>query len=128
MSNLEQLKNQLHIYALLAVSKIEAEAREFLLETGNKLLGEEKRLEAINVVVLKYQGLTEKLPFLKDTEIDDTWIREQATKYVDEACGFMLLKLNELGKAPIVDAPELSGGHVDTSGEFGGSVEPEEKA
>lgn len=113
MDKLKALTEQIKIYALQAVHEVEARAKEFLLVEGKKILSEEKRQWAINKVMELYQALTANAPFLKDVTWDDEYVRQKVTEAVDWAFEQAEPWLNKLGRVPITDAPELSGGRVE---------------
>lgn len=113
MEKLQQIKDHLFRFALLAVSEVEVSAIEFAAAEGQKWLSEEKRQQAKGRVMELYARFTANTPVLKDTDIDDRWVKEVVGEVLDEACEFLLGKLNALSEPPVTDAPELEPGRVE---------------
>lgn len=113
MEKIEALTNHLRMLALSAVYEVEARAKEFLVVEGKKLLSAEKRQWAINKVVELYQEVTANIPALASATWDDDLVRAKAAELVDWAFEQAEPWLNKLGRVPITDAPELSGGRVE---------------
>lgn len=113
MKNLLAIQEMIYRYAAQAVAEVEARSVEFLVTEGQKWLSQEKRQLAVDKVMELYQRGTANIPFLKDSAVDDEWIRRKAEQAVDEVCEWMLLKLNPLGTLPVNNAPELGGARIE---------------
>lgn len=120
-----QILADLRLLALKAYAEVEAQGRLLLATEGPKLLGEEKRLLAVNIVMQGYQVVTANVPILNATTIDDNLVRQWAAEAVDWACEEIGDLINRVGRTPVVGAPELQSARVeDEPTEDLGSMRP----
>ncbi|WP_034335153.1 hypothetical protein [Deinococcus misasensis] len=110
---LNQIKADLRLLAIKAMSEIEHQARVLLATEGQKLLGAEKRQLAVSAVMQGYAALTVNIPVLNATQIDDHLVRRWAEEAVDWACEQLCDVINKLGRTPVVGAPELQPARVE---------------
>ena len=115
---LNQIKADLRLLAIKAMSEVETQARMLLATEGQKLLGPEKRQLAVNLVCQGYSVLSANIPVLNATEIDNHLVKNWATEAVDWACEHLCDVINSLGRTPVVGAPELSGGRVEDASDL----------
>lgn len=111
--NWNQIKADIRLLALNAVTKVESEARTLLASEGTKLLSEEKKALAVNLVCQGYAALTANVPILNATQFDDQLVKTWAVQAVDWAFDRIGDVLNDLGRAPVINAPELTGATVE---------------
>lgn len=114
---MEWTKNQiladLRLLALKAYAEVETQARTLLATEGPKLLGEEKRLLAVNIVMQGYEVLSANIPVLNATQIDDRLVRRWAKEAVDWACEQVGDLINAVGRTPVVGATDLPAARVE---------------
>lgn len=113
--NWNQIKADVRLLALNAVTKVESEARTLLASEGVKLLSEEKKALAVTLVCQGYSALTANVPVLNATELDNQLVKTWAVQAVEWAFDRIGDILNDLGRAPVINAPELTGATVEDS-------------
>lgn len=120
-----QILADLRLLAIKAYAQVEAQARMLVATEGPKLLGEEKRMLAVNIVMQGYAVLTANVPVLNATTIDDNVVRQWAKEAVDWACEEVGDLINHVGRTPVVGAPEIPAARVeDAPTEDLGSMRP----
>lgn len=111
------IKNQiladLRLYALKAISEVEAQARILLATEGPKLIGEEKRRMAVQHVMTGYRIITANVPVLNATDIDDRLAQQWAEEAVDWACEQIGDLINKVGRTPVAGVSDLPAARVE---------------
>lgn len=103
--SLSALLVHLKLYALEAVTSVEAKARDVLAVEGEKLL--EKRAQAVAFGMERYRVLTLDVPIVNATDVDDAWVQARLEELVDEAFGWLGDQLNSISRVPVVDDQDV---------------------
>lgn len=122
---LNQVKADLRLLAIKAMSEVETQARMLVAVEGPKLLGKEKWDMAVNLVCQGYSVLSANIPILNATDLDDNLVRHWAAEAVDWACEQVGNLINQVGRTPVVGASEVPAARVeDAPTEDLGSMRP----
>ncbi len=100
MLEMDQLMRQFKLLALQAIPEIERQAIKFYNETRTKIESPEKWNLALDFGVAKYKQLTDTLPVIGDTTIDDVFVRslmDDAMKWAWREIGDVV---NDVTKEP----------------------------
>lgn len=102
----------LKLRALEAVASAEAYGRDVATREGRKLLGVEKRADAVRSVVDAYRHITKDVPGLNETDLDDKFVEKKAVELVDWAFERIGGLLNTVTRDAVSNAPNVPAGGV----------------
>lgn len=108
--NAQTLTLQLKLWALKAIPAVEARAIEWFNQNGEKIIGVEKRKQAVEEIMKAYRVASVGIPGLSLTTIDDEIVRAAAVKALDWAWEEIGEIINEASAAPVVDDAGLGKG------------------